>query len=71
MELTVHFEPNIKKAHKYKEDKYEDLKNHPINRPKINDCNLICLEVGSRGVFSNDNTKRLRELCSRTGAIKD
>ncbi len=69
MELTVPFDTNIKNAHKYKEDKHEDLKNHLINIPKINDCNLICLEIGSRGIFSNDNTKRLRELCSKTGAI--
>ncbi len=69
MELTVPFETNIEKRHKYKEDKYKDLKDHILSRPGVNSCNLICLEIGSRGIFSKDNTDRLRALCSIVTAI--
>ncbi len=39
------------------------------NRPNVNNFRLIYLEVGSRGIFSIDNTKRLRDLCKITGDI--
>eukprot|EP01083_Nonionella_stella_P082975 229243_1 len=69
MELTVPFETNFNKAHKRKMDKYNALTNHLSSRDPINKCNLICLEIGSRGIFSKDNSKRLKDIVSVTGPL--
>ena len=51
---------NITKAHNYKRSKYEDIVSDIKN--KEYKCNLFCLEVGFREVFSKDNEKRLHNI---------
>ena len=60
IELTVPFEPNIKKAHEYKLNKYTSLVNDITNNNF--EVSLLALEVGSRGYISCENDKTLRTI---------
>ena len=57
-ELTVPFERNIDKQHKYKSNKYAHFETG------ITQCNtqVIAFEVGSRGGLTTENTKRLGDM---------
>eukprot|EP01084_Bolivina_argentea_P142046 249567_1 len=63
IELTVPYETNISKRHRDKINRYTNLCNHLNSRLNV-DCKLICFEIGSRGIFSKDNTKRLERICN-------
>eukprot|EP01084_Bolivina_argentea_P142048 249569_1 len=63
IELTVPYESNISKRHRDKINRYTNLCNHLNSRLNV-DCSLICIEIGSRGIFSKDNTKRLEQICN-------
>ena len=58
IELSVPFEPNIKKMHDYKVNKYTAL----VNDIESNQYHvyLLALEIGSRGYISCDNDKTLK-----------
>ena len=60
IELTVAFELNIEKAHKRKVDKYIalvlDIKSKGF------ECDIIALEIGSRGYVFPDNQQRLKSI---------
>lgn len=60
VELTVPFETNIEKAHERKTLKYNqlvvDLKDKGLK------CDLFCIEVGSRGIVTPVNERRLRDI---------
>ena len=60
VELTVPFETNIDKAHSRKQSKYADLV-EDINQKGYN-CQLYCVEVGSRGLITTENEKRLSSI---------
>jgi hypothetical protein len=60
VELTVPFETNIDKAHSRKQSKYADLVEN-INQKGYN-CQLYCVEVGSRGLITTENEKRLSSI---------
>ena len=62
VELTVPFEHNIFKAHERKTHKYADLV-LDISQNGYN-CNLTCIEVGSRGLVTPDTNKRISEIFS-------
>ena len=71
IELTVPFELNIDQAHKRKLDKYTAL----VSDIKSNgfECDIITLEIGSRGYISPDNQKRLKsilKLCNNPASFK-
>ena len=60
VELTVPFETNTDKAHDRKTSKYSQLAQDL--EEKGFKCHLICIEIGSRGLISNDNVQRLQSL---------
>ena len=60
MELTIPFEPNIRKAHERKEMKYSCLIDDLIEEGY--NTQLYCIEVGSRGLISPDNERHLQSL---------
>ena len=62
VELTVPFEHNISKAHERKIHKYADLV-LDISQNGYN-CNLTCIEIGSRGLVTPDTNKRISEIFS-------
>ena len=66
-ELTVPFETNISKAHKRKLDRYEMLQSEISNNSDFK-CNLNCVEIGSRGLVTSDNIKRMRAAFGFVGA---
>ena len=59
-ELTVPFEPNLESARKRKEEKYAylvaDIESKGFK------CTLTCFEVGSRGLITKDNKRRINRL---------
>ena len=59
------FETNIAARHKYKEDKYAHFLSD-ITRKK---CSLICWEIGTRGLFTDENVARLRKIHSLTDKL--
>ena len=61
IELTVPFEPNIRKARERKLERYCQL-NHDIKANNI-ESHLICFEIGSRGVVSKDNKWIVNYAC--------
>ena len=60
IEHTVPFETNIDKAHSRKQSKYADLVDD-FNQKGYN-CQLYCVEVGSRRFITNENEKRLSSI---------
>ncbi len=68
IELSVPFETNIDKARSYKMDRYASL----LNDIKDNGfkCDLICLEVGSRGLVTKDNKLSIRSIAKIVGTKK-
>ena len=57
VEFTVPFETNIDKAHSRKQSRYADLVDD-LNQKGYN-CQLYCVEVGSRGlIYYTENEKR-------------
>jgi hypothetical protein len=60
VELTVPFETNTDKAHSRKQTKYADLVND-LNQ-KGYTYQLYCVEVGSRGLITQENEKRLSSI---------
>ena len=62
VELTVPFEHYISKAHELKTHKYADLV-LDISQNGYN-CNLTCIEIGSRGLVTPDTNKRVSEIFS-------
>jgi len=62
VELTVPFETNIQKAHARKTQKYSDLVSD-ISDNGFN-CDLTCLEVGSRGLITPDNVGNIVTVVS-------
>ena len=65
IELTVPFETNISKARQRKLDRYAALV-ADINKTKYI-ADLICLEVGSRGLINKDNKSQIRQIASLVG----
>ena len=65
MELTVPFEMNINNAHSRKMDRYgslvADLQTAGY-KPE-----LICVEIGSRGLITKDNKSRIKSVFKFTG----
>ena len=68
IELTVPFEPNIRKARERKEDRYAQL-NRNI-RSKKHESHLICFEVGSRGVITKENKQQIKSIFRHVGSRK-
>ena len=60
IELTVPFETNIAEAHQRKQDRYAGLV-HNIREAGWNPVE-ICLEIGSRGLITPENKKRLMDM---------
>ncbi len=60
LELSVPFESNITKARGYKTDKYSSLVTD-IESAGYK-CNLICFEVGSRGLITNSNKAQFKQI---------
>ena len=58
VELSVPFETNIESRHTHKCNKYAPLVNDIVDQGYK--CDLICLEVGSRGYLSKENKMRLK-----------
>ena len=63
LELSVPFETNIDRARNTKLDRYASLV-ADINNMTPWKCELICLEVGSRGLITSDNKSQLKKLYS-------
>ena len=59
-ELTVPFETNIGKAHETKINRYSSLVTDITDNGY--ECNLIAVEIGSRGLIDTDNKNRLTRL---------
>ena len=59
-ELTCPFETNIDNANARKTDKYSPLQSDIASNGYK--CRLICFEVGSRGLITKNNKKRLSEI---------
>ena len=57
-ELTVPYESNIERQHKYKEDKYA----HFQTDIKTHNTSMTAFEVGARGTITPDNMKRLHSI---------
>ena len=64
-ELTVPFEPNIPKAHEIKQSRYAALLSD-LNRAGVN-TSLVCFEIGSRGLITQDNVARLHSILKFKG----
>ena len=64
-ELTVPFEPNIPKAYEIKQSRYAGLLSD-LNRAGVN-TSLVCFEIGSRGLITQDNEARLRSILKFKG----
>ena len=63
VELSVPFEMNIETRHVQKCNKYAPLVNDIVNQGY--NCQLICLEGGSRGYISKGNKTRLKTLLTK------
>ena len=68
IELTVPFEPNIRKARERKEVRYAQLNRDIISRNY--ESHLICFEVGSRGVVTKDNKQQIKTIFHHVGSRK-
>ena len=64
-ELTVPFETNIETAHQRKEERYASL-THDVTTAGWT-CTLICVEIGSRGLITPQNKRRLQKLLKLCG----
>ena len=64
-ELTVPFELNIPKAHEIKQSRYAGLLSD-LNRPGVN-TSLVCFEIGSQGLITQDNVARIRSILKFKG----
>ena len=64
-ELTVPFEPNIPNAHEIKQSRYAGLLSD-LNRAGVN-TSLVCFEIGSRGLITQDNVARIRSILKFKG----
>ena len=64
-ELTVPFEPNIPKAHEIKQSRYAGLLSD-LNQAGVN-TSLVCFEIGSRGLITQDNVARIRSILKFKG----
>lgn len=64
IELTVPFEQNMSKAHDRKHQKYANLV-ADISQNGYN-CNLTCIEIGSRGLVTPETTSRISDIYSFT-----
>ena len=64
-ERTVPFEPNIPKAHEIKQSRYAGLLSD-LNRAGVN-TSLVCFEIGSRGLITQDNVARIRSILKFKG----
>ena len=62
LELTVPFEENISKAHERKHIKYTDLVSDITDTGYK--CDLICFEIGSRGLITPETNKRISDMFS-------
>ena len=62
VKLTVPFEHNISKAHERKTHKYADMV-FDISQTGYN-CNLTCIEIGSRGLVTPETNKSISEIFS-------
>ncbi len=60
LELSVPFESNITKARQYKANKYSNLVLDIENAGYK--CNLICFEVGSRGLVTKNNKAQFKQI---------
>ena len=60
IELTVPFETNIDNSHSYKVNKYTPLINDLTDNGYK--CDILCIEIASRGYISKDNKARLQKL---------
>ena len=60
IELTIPFETNIQQAHRRKLDRYAGLI-HDITEAGWKPT-LLCIEIGSRGLITPDNKKRLMDM---------
>jgi len=69
IELTVPFETNITKARERKTERYSNLAND-INNMTQWECQLICFEVGSRGLITRDNKTQIRKILKLVGDTK-
>ena len=54
------FETNIDNSHSYKVNKYTPLINDLTDNGYK--CDILCIEIGSRGYISKDNKARLQKL---------
>lgn len=61
LELSVPFEPNIDKARSTKLERYASLV-ADINDMTDWHCDLVCLEVGSRGLITKDNKMQIKRV---------
>ncbi len=60
LELSVPFESNINKANEFKTNKYASLVLDIENAGFM--CNLICFEVGSRGLITANNKSQFKKI---------
>ncbi len=60
LELSVPFESNINNARQYKSNKYGSLAND-IESAGFT-CNLVCFEVGSRGLITSNNKGQFKKI---------
>ena len=61
LELTVHFEHNIEKQHKYKMNKYShfsDITSYSVS--------IMAFEIGSRGLITPSNLKHIKFIHTLT-----
>ena len=68
IELTVPFEPNIRKARERKEARYVQLNRDIIANNY--ESHLICFEVGSRGVVTKENKQQIKNIFYLVGSRK-
>ena len=59
-ELTVPFESHIDSAHERKSEKYASLR-HDIQAQGFS-CDLICFEIGTSGLVTKENKRRITRL---------
>ena len=67
MELTVPFEMNIIKAHTRKMERYGSLVTDLKHIAGYN-VQLLCVEIGSRGLITQDNKSRIKSIFKYAGS---
>ena len=65
IELTVPFEPNIRKARERKEERYHQLLGDI--KAKHIESHLVCFEIGSRGVVTKENKQQVKKIFKYVG----